>query len=210
MSRRLAAAAAALSLALGAWGADPGPDPSTSAQWRPLLEALAARPAVVAPFTERRFFRFRREPVVLRGVLRVSKERGLSLQYTEPEPSVVIADATGILLRGADGRERSLDAGSREAGSLAPLLPILRFDLSALSPSFEIRGRRAGDAWSIDFVPRDPSLAASLGEIKVGGDGPEVRRLELRRSASQRVEIEVGPALAGSTIGPADLRRFFR
>jgi hypothetical protein len=209
--RRPLVIAALMALACALRAGAPGTeiDPASS-DWRPLLAALAARPAVAAPFTERRYFPFRRDPVELRGMLRISRERGLSLQYTGPAPSVVVADQAGILLRDADGRTRSLAAGSREAGSLSSLLPILRFDLPALSPRFEIRGQRTGDGWFLVFVPRDPALADSLGEIRVSGAGTEVRRLEFRRSAAQRIEIEVGAAQVGPAFTPDDLRRFFR
>jgi hypothetical protein len=211
MMRPLAIAAfVAFASALAAQDAGTVLDPGNSADWRPLLDALAARPTVVAPFTERRYFTFRHDPLVLHGVLRISREKGLSLQYTDPQPSIVIVDSAGLVLRDADGRVRTLPAGSREAGSLASLLPILRFDLAPLYSRFEIRGRRAGGDWTLDFVPRDPSLAASLGEIKVGGSGPEVRRLEFRRSAAQRIEIDVGAARTGQDFGPDELKRFFR
>jgi len=211
MRRPLAIAASlAFAAALGAQGAGTALDPANPGDWRPLLDALAARPTVVAPFTEHRYFPFRRDPLVLHGVLRISRERGLSLQYTDPEPSIVIADAAGLVLRDAGGRNRTLPAGSRDAGSLSSLLPVLRFDLAALFPRFEIRGRREGPDWTLDFVPRDPALAASLGEIRVGGSGSEVRRLEFRRSAAQRIEIDVGGARIGPAFGSEELRRFFR
>ena len=210
MRRPLAVAAlVALSCALRA-GEGPAPVDPGGPEWRPLIAALAARPALEAPFTERRYFPFRRGPVVLRGVLRISRERGLSLQYTQPAASVVVADQSGILLRDADGRTRSLGAGSREAGSLSSLLPILRFDVPALSPRFQIRGLRTGDGWLLEFAPRDPALSGSLGDITVSGEGAEVRRLEFRRSAAQRIEIEVGAARIVPAFGPDDLRRFFR
>jgi hypothetical protein len=179
-------------------------------EWKPLIDALAAKGTVVAPFVESRHFTFRREPLVLKGVIRISRERGLSLQYTGPQPSVMIADSSGLLLRDPDGRSRELPSGSRETGAIAALLPIMRFDFGALYPRFEIHARRTGADWTFEFTPRDPEAARSLGEISVGGTGFDVHHLEFRRSASQRIEIEVGETRSGEPFAPAELRQFFR
>jgi len=178
--------------------------------WGPLMDSLASKGTVVAPFTEHRYFPFRREPTVLRGVLRLSPQRGLSLQYTEPEPSVVIADQAGLVLRDRAGRSREMPSGSRESGAIASLVPIMRFDLLSLYPRFVIHARRLGPDWALVFTPRDQAVAQALGEILVRGSGSDVHRLEFRRSASQRVEIDVGEARTGGVFGADELRRFFR
>ncbi len=180
------------------------------APWNALFEALGAKGTVVAPFTERRFFPFRREPAVLRGVLRFSSELGLSLQYTDPEPSVLVADSAGLLLRDGDGHSRELPAGSRESGAIASLLPIMRFDLRALYPGFAIRAQGGAAGWTLAFTPSDPEVAGSLGVITIGGAGTDVGRIEFRRSASQRIEIEVGETRSGEPFTAAEKRQFFR
>jgi hypothetical protein len=212
--RAPAAAALVLACLCAARGA---PDAGTlltaetgEGEWRPLVESLAGKGAVRAEFTERRFFPFRREAMILGGVLRISPERGLSLEYTSPERSVLIADAAGLLLRDAGGRTREVPSGSRSLAAIESLLPIMRFDLAALYPSFVIRATRSGPEWTFDFKPRDPEAAASLGSITVAGEGTDVRRLEFRRSATQRVEITVGRTEAGAAFTPAEIKEFFR
>lgn len=203
----------AAALAAAACAAEPG-TPLTpelaGGPWKPLIGALASKGAVLASFTERRFFPFRREPAVLEGTLRFSPERGLSLQYTKPEASVIIADAEGIVLRDAGGRSRELGPGSREAGAIASLLPIMRFDLGALFPRFMIRAGRTGDGWSFEFTPKEAGPAQALGTITVSGTGSDVRHLEFRKSASQRVEIEVTDTRSGAVFAPAELSLYFR
>jgi hypothetical protein len=186
------------------------PGGAGEAQWKPLIDALAAKGTVVGLFTERRFFPFRSQPMVLKGVLRISPERGLSLQYTQPEESVLVADAAGLLLRDRDGGTRVLPSGDRETGAIGSLLPIMRFDLPALYPRFVIRARRTGGDWSFEFTPREPAGASALGTIAVAGADSEVRHLEFRRSASQRVEIDVSDTRTGAPFSAADLRQFFR
>ena len=206
-------AVAVLALAVAARGA---PDPGEvlapgglPGDWKALVAALAAKGPIEASFTERRYFPFRHEPTVLKGVLRISPERGLSLQYTDPEPSVLIADSAGLVLRDQGG-SREMASGSREAGAIASLLPIMRFDLPALFPRFVIRARRTDADWSFEFTPRNVDSAGSLGSITVLGAGTDVRQLEFRRSASQRVEIEVGETRAGVVFTAAELARYFR
>lgn len=210
--RLLAHALAALALAAAAHAAPDAGDVLTAGslgEWKPLVAALAAKGAIEATFTESRYFPFRREPTLLRGVLRISPEKGLSLQYTDPEPNIMVADSQGLVLRDAKGRSREMAAGSREAGAIASLLPIMQFDLAALFPRFTVRARRADPGWTFVFTPIG-SGSDSLGVVSVAGSGTDVRRLAFRRSASQRVEIEVGDTHTGVAFTAAELARYFR
>jgi hypothetical protein len=205
---------AALALACAAHGAQDGGEiltPGNAAgEWGPLIGALASKGPIQAVFTEHRYFPFRREPMLLTGVLRISPERGVSLQYMLPEPDLLIADATGLILRDPNGRSREISASSREGGAIAALLPIMRFDLPALFPRFIVRAQRTDSGWRFDFTPRDADAAVSLGSIAVSGSGTDVRHLEFRRSASQRVEIDVGDTRTGAVFTAAELAQFFR
>jgi hypothetical protein len=204
---------AAMALASAAHGApDAGeiltPE-SAAGEWRPLIGALASKGPVEATFTEQRYFPFRREPMVLKGVLRTSPEHGVSLQYTDPEPNVLIADATGLIFRDRNGRSREMSAASREGGAIASLLPIMRFDLPALFPRFIIRAQRSDAGWQFEFTPRTAD-ADSLGSITLAGSGSDVRHLEFKRSDSQRVEINVVDIHSGAVFTPAEQAKFFR
>jgi hypothetical protein len=210
---RAIAALLAAALLCTARGADqPGallsPGPGEGA-WAPLIATLAAKGQIVAPFTELRHFPFRREPTVLKGILRISPERGLSLQYTDPSPNVLIADSSGLLTRDAGGRSRALPAGSRQAGAVAALLTIMRFDIAALYPRFEIRARGDAIRWGFDFVPRGADDARALGTISVEGTASDVHHLVFKRSSTQWIEIQVGDTRSGVPFTPAELEQFF-
>jgi hypothetical protein len=209
--RQILAALALAAAAHGATGAGEVLTPASAAgKWAPLIGALAAKGPLQASFTEFRYFPFRHDPTVLKGVLRISPEHGLSLQYTDPEPSVLIADATGLIMRDKAGRSRERPAGSREGGAIASLLPIMRFDFPALFPLFDIRASGGGAGWAFQFTPRDTNAAGSLGAITVAGSGTDVSHLEFKRSGSQRVEIDVGETRSGVVFTPDELARFFR
>jgi hypothetical protein len=204
---------AALTVASAAMGASETGDVLAAGAigaWAPLVSALGAKGPIQANFAERRYFPFRREPTSLVGILRISPENGLSLQYTAPQASVLIADKGGLILRDGDGRSREMPSDSREGGAISALLPIMRFDLPALFPRFVIRARRTDAGWTFEFTPRDREAAGALGSIIVTGAGTDVRHLEFRRSASQRVEIDVTDTRTGVAFTPAELARFYR
>ncbi|HRE05997.1 MAG TPA: hypothetical protein PKX00_10335, partial [Opitutaceae bacterium] len=87
---------------------------------------------------------------------------------------------------------------------------VLRLDFPALAQDFELLGRRAGDRWSLVLVPRADDLRRTLGRISVDGEAGLVRRIELRRSALQSVEILISPPRAPAPFAADDLKRYFR
>ena len=177
--------------------------------WNDLAGELRKQPSVTADFTERRFFSFKKTPTVLRGEVRVSADRGLSLHYVDPEDHIVVIDGLGVLLRSAAG-DSVPPADPRAGAAHTALLHALRLDLGPLAEAFELYGLRAGAAWTLALVPRAADLRRTLGQITVGGEGAAVRRIEFRRSATQRVEISVAPPRATASFTAEELRRYFR
>jgi hypothetical protein len=169
---------------------------------------MAAKGTIFAAFAEHRWFPFRKDPVILQGEMRLSPDRGLSLHYLAPEDRTMMVDAHGLLLRDAKGRSREAPADAAEAG--AALLPIMRFDLAALSANFDVHAARQGDTWRFDFVPHPDSPVERMGSIVVKGDGETVRNLEFRSSPVQRVEIIVGDTRTGLSFTPEEQKKFFR
>jgi hypothetical protein len=182
-------------------GDDPG--------WAKLAGELGRQAAVTADFTEERWFSFKKTPTILHGEVRISSERGLSLHYLEPEEQTVIIDESGSVVRTASG-DRAPPADARARAANLALLHLLRLDVARLAQDFEVYGRQTDPAWSIVLVPRDADLRRALGQIAVLGEGAAVRRIELRRSATQRVEITVAPPRRAAAFTAEEIRRFFR
>jgi len=180
------------------------------AGWQPLFAALAAQGPVWSEFIEQRWFLFRRTPIVLKGELRFSPTRGLSLHYEDPEVRTIIADDRGLAVRDSRGSIHEVPNDPRAAGLSTALLPIMRFDLRALEGQFEVHGVRAGAAWRLDFVSRDPVVARALGTVIISGEGTNVRQLEFRHSAKERVNIQIGAVRTGVAFTPEEAQRFFR
>jgi hypothetical protein len=179
-------------------------------EWRELFAHLAVRTTRMSQFEERRFFSFRKEPVVLTGEIRIDPELGLSLRYLTPEVRTIIIDAKGLLMRDERGRERAAPDDHRAAMATATLVSVLRFDLPALQKSFEIRGEREGEAWTLTFAPRDAAIAKTLGRLVVRGEKLRLQRIEMHPSEKQRIEIVVGETNEGVIFTSDTIKRFFR
>lgn len=192
---------------------EPGPlivPGETDEAWRPLFARMAAKGAVWSIFTEHRWFPFRKIPVVLRGELRFSPARGVCLGYLEPEPRMIVVDAKGVLMRDARGRSREAPANRSAPTANTILLPIMTLDFGTLARTFELHAARDGAAWRLDLVPRDPELLRTLGRVLVAGEDEQVRRLEFRRSAMQRVEILITETKTGVQFTAEEEKRYFR
>jgi hypothetical protein len=208
----------ALLLLCGVQGRSADSDPLVSPEhrlapaapaWNDLVDAFAHNPDVTADFEERRFFPFKKDPVELKGEVRVSTARGLSLHYGSPEERTVILDAQGLLIRAAAG-EKAPPADPRAAAANAALLHILRFDFAALEKDFELYGRREGPTWTLALVPRTETLRRSVGRITVAGEDATIRHIEIRRSAKQAIEIIIAPPRPPAAFGAEEQKRYFR
>ncbi len=177
--------------------------------WSDVVASFAQHPDISAVFTERRFFRFRRDPVELKGEVRVSVSLGLSLHYQIPEERIVILDTKGLLVRVNAGASAPL-ADPRAAIVNETLLSILRFDLVSLAKDFEIYGERHASSWSLGLVPRTEALRRNLGQIAVEGEGATIRRIDIRHSAKQAIEINIGPPNSTAKFTAEELRLYFR
>ena len=153
--------------------AEAGPplkDPAHDPAWTDLFAHLAPDRTRFAPFVERRFFPFHKNPIVLTGEIRIVPGRGLSLHYLTPESTVMIVDREGLLLRDAQGRSRAGPSSGPAQAATNALIEVLQFDLPQLQKSFVLHGRRTADSWSLTFVPRDATLAHTLASLVVSGE----------------------------------------
>ncbi len=186
---------------------EPGRNDET---WKPLFAQLAEKGTVFARFTEHRFLPFKKVPVVFTGEVRIAPDRGLSLHYITPEDRTMIVDAKGILLRDAQGRSREVPADPRAETATSALLHVMRFDLPELTKVFALYGHREGEAWMFAFEPLGTALARNLNRLVVHGDKAQLRKILIRRSAMQRVEITIDDVREKVAFDPAELKRFFR
>jgi len=181
----------------------------TAATWSLLALAFASQPDITADFSERRQFPFRKEPVELTGEVRVSATRGLSLRYLVPEARTVILDAQGVLVREPAG-QKAAPADPRAGAANEALLRILRLDLVTLQRDFELYGEHDGAAWTLVMLPRTAALQRNVGRITVDGEAVTIRRIEIRRTPTQSIEILIAPPRPARAFTAAELKQYFR
>lgn len=183
--------------------------PLTAPAWPDLTDAFAHNPDITANFTERRRFPFRKESVVLTGEVRVSPAHGLSLHYLTPDERTIIVDERGMLIRTAAG-QKIPPADPRAAAANEALLQILRCNLAALAKNFELFGRRDGVTWELELIPRAEAQAHGVGRILAAGESATIRRIEIRRTEKQVIEIDLAAPRSLASFTPDELREFFR
>ncbi|MEO7414001.1 MAG: outer membrane lipoprotein carrier protein LolA [Opitutaceae bacterium] len=186
--------------------ADPVNDPG----WKELFARLAPQQARRSQFEERRIFPFRTTPIVLTGEIRISPDRGLSLNYLGAKPQIVIIDQKGVLMRDERGQQRTAPADPRADAATSALFHILRFDLPALAKTFILHGRRDGEAWTLGFEPRDATLSGLIGSVIVQGEGGRVDRINMVKSEKQRIDILISDTKETASFDEEELKRFFR
>ena len=187
--------------------------PALRTQWDGLLGRLAATDWVRAPFTEKRYFSVRRMPVVLKGDLIVSREQGLSLHYDSAAItgwSCVIVDQAGLLLRDEHGKELIPPGDPRVANAQRILLNVLQLDLPPLAEAFEFRATGTAGDWQIGLLPRTADARRAATSVTLAGAGVNLQRIVLERTATQRVEIEIGTPEIGRAAVAAELQARFR
>lgn len=185
-------------------------DPANDPPWRELFTRLAPNKTRQSRFEERRYFPFRKQPVVLQGEIRIVPELGLSLRYLQPEARIMIVDQKGLLFRDDSGQERAAPSDSRAQAATAALVHVLRFDFEALKKEFEVHGRRQGETWTLAFVPRDPEFAKLLGLLTVSGERNALRKIEMIKSPTQRIEITIQETQEDVLFTADTIRRYFR
>jgi hypothetical protein len=185
-------------------------DPASDPKWRELFQRLAPNKTRQSTFEERRYFPFRKTPVVLQGEIRIIPELGLSLRYLQPEPRILVIDKKGLLMRDEAGQERVAPDDGRAQAATTALVNVLRFEFEALKKEFDVYGRHDGATWRLAFAPRDPTFANLLGILTVAGEGNALRRIEMIKSPTQRIEILIKDTQEDVLFTADTIRRFFR
>lgn len=196
-------------LAAAALRAEPAPlDPAAlPPAWQTRLQALSAPAALRVAFTETRGTPLKKKAVVVNGVARLARDRGLSLEYGRDD-ALLILDEQGLLLRRPDGRDQPAPA---EAESGVRLLHALfTFDLPTLAKDYAITAEeKTGDAWSLVFERREGSEAYHR-RLALAGEATRLTGIQLERDARHRIVIALEPPKISSAFTTEELARYFR
>jgi len=179
-----------------------------SAAWQTRIAALAAPSTLSASFTESRFTPLKKRPIRIEGIVRIARERGLSLAYAQPRAPVVILDERGLLLRHADGRDQS--APPEAETDLRLLHALFAFDLPTLEKSYALTPSESPDGtWSLTFTRR-PDVNASYRELTLRGEAHRLTNIRLLKTENLKTEIDLAPPQIDPVFTPEEIARYFR
>ena len=175
---------------------------------RARLDALARPQTLVGAFTESRFTPLKKKPVVVSGIVRIDRARGLSLAYEQSGSPVVILDEKGLLLRRAGGHEQA--APPEAADDLRLLHALFVFDLATLEKSYALAASESSEeTWTLVFTRR-PDVAATYRELTLAGDASRLTRIVLAKTPNLHTDIALDPPQLDVTFTAEDLARYFR
>lgn len=177
-------------------------------EWAEFYQQIHSRPWVEADFVERRFFSFRRGAVSLTGTVWFGRDEGLTLAYRMPREEMMRIDEKGISILRENKRTRSPKVPEKAREIPDVLLALFRFDLTELEKTFEVFGRREGDAWALRLVPHDLD-ESPIQRVDLEGTGLDVTRIEIEQQRSRRIELELSNLTYPSSLNSEELARRF-
>ena len=145
------------------------------------VDELVARLAKPAPatieFTEVRFSRLLREPLVVSGELGYSSPTSLDRRVTSPyrEHTAIRGESVKVEREGEKPRSFALKHAPELRGLLTGFSALLAGDAKALRQSFNAQATGSGDEWLLNLQPIEKKAQRRLQRIEVTGSGTEPR-----------------------------------
>lgn len=144
-------------------------------------DALIARLAKPAPatieFTEVRFSKLLREPLVVSGELGYSGPNGLERRVTTPyrEHTSIRGESVKVEREGEKPRSFALSRAPELRGLLTGFSAMLSGDAAAIRQAFTVEATGSDDAWALNLKPNDTRSQRRLQRIEITGSGTEPR-----------------------------------
>lgn len=145
------------------------------------VDALIARLAKPAPatvaFTEVRFSRLLREPLIVSGELGYSGATSLDRRVTTPyrEHTAIRGESVKVEREGEKPRSFALKHAPELRGLLSGFSALLAGDTAALRQNFAVKMAGDDNAWMLELTPTDAKARRRLQEIEVTGQQGEPR-----------------------------------
>jgi hypothetical protein len=146
---------------------------------RTLIEGLARDAPASIAFTEARFSRLLREPLMVSGELGYLGTRSLERRVTTPyrETTEIRADSVHVEREGEKARSFALKRAPELEGFLEAFTALLAGDFAALEKTFTIVADGNDGGWSLELTPLDEQARDRLRAIVIHGSGAEPRCL---------------------------------
>jgi hypothetical protein len=162
-------------------------------------DALIARLAKPAPatieFTEVRFSRLVREPLIVSGELGYSGPNSLDRRVTTPyhENTSIRGESVKVERDGEKPRSFALKHAPELRGLLTGFSAMLAGDAAALRQTFTVEATSNSDQWTLELTPKDVKAQRRLHRMDVVGAGTEPRCFSMITADGANSILLLGP-----------------
>jgi outer membrane lipoprotein-sorting protein len=165
-----------------------------------LAALLAQRKSAEARFTEERFVSGIDGPLRASGTLSFTAPDRFSRQTLEPQVESMSVDGNSVVLkRGKRSRQMALDAVPELTALVEAMRGTLNGDVATLQKHFTTRVEGQSSLWTLTLTPRDSRLQAQVRELKIVGQGSDLRSVELWLAGGDRSLMSITPGAVGSS-----------
>jgi hypothetical protein len=162
-------------------------------------DALIARLAKPAPatieFTEVRFSRLVREPLIVSGELGYSGPNSLDRRVTTPyhENTSIRGESVKVERDGEKPRSFALKHAPELRGLLTGFSTMLAGDAAELRQTFTVEATSNSDQWTLELTPKDVKAQRRLHRMDVVGAGTEPRCFSMITADGANSILLLGP-----------------
>jgi hypothetical protein len=159
-----------------------------------LFDSLAKQKATRATFEEKKFLSLLDKPVESSGELVFTPPDRLEKRTLKPRAESVVVDRDTLTLE-RGGKRQSL--ALRDNPAIAVLIESIRAtlagDLARLTKTYSAGLDGNASRWKLVLRPLDPSLAALVERIEIGGARDRVRTVEIFQADGDRSLMTLSP-----------------
>jgi outer membrane lipoprotein-sorting protein len=169
--------------------------PSWAAFDLPTLAALLAqRKSAEASFTEERFVSGFEGPLRASGTLSFTAPDRFARHTLEPQAESMSVEGNSVIFkRGKRSRQMALDAVPELTALVEAMRGTLNGDVATLQKHFNTRVEGHNGLWILTLTPREGRLSAQVRELKIAGQGSDLRSVELWLSGGDRSLMSITP-----------------
>ncbi|MDR2031128.1 MAG: outer membrane lipoprotein carrier protein LolA [Azoarcus sp.] len=178
-----------------------------------LLDEVRAR-LVLEPVTRGEFLQTRRlaqikKPLVSSGRFLVARDVGVIWEGVAPFAQTTRLTRNEILQTHGQETVTRLSADKEPVVGVihAILFGVLSGDIEALAQRFDYSGSVTGEAWRLDFTPRDAGLARFVRSLSLSG-GRDIGQVEITNAAGDVTHIEFKAQVHAGELAGEDRKRF--
>ena len=160
-----------------------------------LTALLATRKTAQARFTEERSVSGFEGPLRASGTLSFTAPDRFERHTLEPlDESMRVDGNTVTLKRGTRSRQMALDAVPELGALVEAVRGTLNGDQATLLKHFNARVEGGTPLWTLTLTPRDPRVARQVRELKIAGQGADLRSVELWFHGGDRSVMSIEPS----------------